>query len=960
MRAATAGELTKLRSDGQAATLRLAFAEPPLVFQARVNGTFPTTDQVQSIPYDTVTLGAYTDLEEGMTLLVGSSAGSGDLGQARIKAGSTSSTLAIGRTSDIPWADNLYLTALREFALWAKQPLLNTTGTLLDDNTTYTDQLTLMRPVPLMGPDALLQLTGATVVYQPSAAASWAPNSTITGYSWSCSPAAASLTGGTTATPTITFNATGTYTLKLTVTAANGKTTTGHRTVRVVGGSETPITEFTLDQLQGDTSAGGWTATVTLFSQAEQSSVRDRAKVFIYASDTYGGVEGSIGQYAGLEHQVMVGWIIGESIEYDAQIGSVTFTIAGPAAWLQKLGSTATYIEAVTNSPANWNQIKDVNLAKVAWYFLSWRSTAAEVMEIPQPSINYTFGGITAGMGTIWSQITDAASNRLLCEARCDRYGTLHLDRDPQVMTTAQRNALPIIMDFTQADCQEKIDLERRTVPESGVLELSGLYFSGGSTGLILSRAAGWAMKHYGKPETRDRIVASSQADANLIAGSLLAKSNNPYPRVTLKLAQNNRMLDIGGAAWCRLSIAAGDTPRGITWTNQRLIPRKITLQYDPKTGAPTTVAEFEPEATPEIAVTVDVPTIGTINVPTQPGLPGYPIGPFTSPFSPIIPPVVPKDPDIPDTGPCEPTAPANGPFPFFVKGTVVDNRLEPIYAWMGGWSAQARGSGASNITTLVLNCRFDEYLAGNWVEAPAATWGTAYLLDRNGSRLATGTWSGTGQQRTITFAPPANTRFYGIEIGVTGAVGAITASGVVFQDPQEGFYGYPVLADEKSLTTLSDGSLFYSRLMTIDVDTPRTYAFTRTNFTIAGVTGGGVVEVSGDMHPLGGWLTRGLYGWFGMTWTDSSGAARDMLPFLPWEADQDPEYPANGTTFPVDFTKSTYTQHGGPGYSAGFIERVYLAGVVQQLTTYTRAWMRNLPSRRLSVFSGYLYNLCN
>lgn len=765
MRAATSPELTKLRSDGQWSRLYLAFAEQTVIFQARVNGTFSTTDQVASVPFDTVTTGAYTDLAENQTLYIGSSAGASDLGMARIKS-ATSTSIKIARTSDVSWADNLYLTAVREYGLWAKQPLMDPAGPRLDDDLSYTDQLSKMRPIPILGPDALLRLASGTVSYHPSASTSWVPGSTISAYAWTVTPSTGvTVANGSTATPTITLTLPGTYDLKLVVSAANGRNTTGHRTLRVVGGAETPITEFTLDQLQADMQAGGWSATITLLAQADQTAVRDRGKVFVYADDYYAGALGSVGQISELEHQVFVGWIVGESIEYNASYGTLTFDVKGPGHWLTTIGSTATYIEQVTSNPANWNQMTRTTLAEIVWYFAVWRSTAAQTIDIIKPTLTTEFGGITAGMGSIWSQMTDAATNRLLCEPRCDRYGRLCFDRDPQIMTGAEKNALPVVMGFTQADCQDKIELERKITPDTGVLELSGLYFGGNKQNLILSRASGWTLKRFGKPETRDRIVATDQADANRIAGSLLGKANNPYPRVTLRLAENNRMIDIAPASYCTLSIASGDTPRGVVWSTQRIIPRKITQTWDPVSGAPSTTVEFEPESSQDLAVTVDVPTIGKINVPTQPTPPTIPYNPYRNPYWPQLPPGIIQEPPPTDEVDCLISAPANGPYPVFLRYVLYDNKRESAYVAFSGTRLVVRGTGASAPTTLVINCIFEEFDGTLWNENASATWAEAYVLDTRGTRVATGVWSGTGRLRTIVFSPAANTRISAFEI---------------------------------------------------------------------------------------------------------------------------------------------------------------------------------------------------
>jgi hypothetical protein len=136
-------------------------------------------------------------------------------------------------TSEIVWADNLYLTVVDEFGLWAKHPsLIGTTLEMMDYLTSYDTQHSDFAPVPVLGPDAVLWLSGATVSITPSAASSWVPGSTIASYEWQAVGASAT-SGLTTATPTITYDAAGVYRLRCTVTAANGEDWEGFRKVFV-------------------------------------------------------------------------------------------------------------------------------------------------------------------------------------------------------------------------------------------------------------------------------------------------------------------------------------------------------------------------------------------------------------------------------------------------------------------------------------------------------------------------------------------------------------------------------------------------------------------------------------------------------------------------------------------------------------------------------------------------------
>ncbi len=181
-RAITAGELAKLRTDGQFSRVRLLIDVPVAIFKARINQTFTTLNNVVQITYDTVTLGAYTDIAANMTLYIGSSDGAYDVGITRIRKTPTSSILYINPESEIDFANDLYLTVVDEYSLWCKR--INETDGKADYDTTYSDQHSVFDPVPVLGPDVVLWMDGATEQTTRDGSSSYCIGGTISSYAW--------------------------------------------------------------------------------------------------------------------------------------------------------------------------------------------------------------------------------------------------------------------------------------------------------------------------------------------------------------------------------------------------------------------------------------------------------------------------------------------------------------------------------------------------------------------------------------------------------------------------------------------------------------------------------------------------------------------------------------------------------------------------------------------------------
>ena len=334
-RAATAPELVKLRSDNQSTRLYLTVHSPTSIYTARLAAVPASTDQIASITYNTGS-GTLANVKADMTLLAGSAAGLSDRGICRIrKDGATlAGTFYVAETSQITWTTGDYLTVLDEFVLWPRHIKIAPDGTtpLMDYDVAYTNQNVAAgaQPTPIMGPHAVLWKRGATVTYSPDASSSWVKDGTISTYAWAC--VGATFDDATSATPVITFSATGTYRLDLTVTGDNAVTFTGRRYVFVVDDTHGLTTQFTLDNCSGDTSSGGWQFGVTLYAEATKALIRDRALCILHAVDYYGTAQGSIGYVTGCENIVALGWIAGESITRgtDDQWGAVSFEVQGP------------------------------------------------------------------------------------------------------------------------------------------------------------------------------------------------------------------------------------------------------------------------------------------------------------------------------------------------------------------------------------------------------------------------------------------------------------------------------------------------------------------------------------------------------------------------------------------------------------------------------------------------------
>ncbi len=235
----------------------LFILDPQTVYAAQAHADTVTYGRWQSTdiwhlikPYN-VTAGTLADIEDGMTLLLGSSAGGRDFGIARVKGVVTDPTLGdcievwvSQGTGDgeLAVAADAYITVLDDFRVWAKIPHMRSDGTILKDGTrTYLDN-TPPPPVANAGVGYAGEMdaaTGqATVQHDGSGSFAVAQGATIAGYLWEIGDG--TLVSGAVTDPAITVAyPPGFRWAKLTVTDSNGKSSVQRVPVAVTGDTVT-------------------------------------------------------------------------------------------------------------------------------------------------------------------------------------------------------------------------------------------------------------------------------------------------------------------------------------------------------------------------------------------------------------------------------------------------------------------------------------------------------------------------------------------------------------------------------------------------------------------------------------------------------------------------------------------------------------------------------------------------
>jgi len=612
-RAMTSPELSLIRSDGQFSNLYLAILKPATVYTALVNQTFTTQDMIAQVTYDTGS-GTLGNVLPGMTMYV-SAIGYGkyELGQCRIRKTPSGTDFYIGEGSEIAWANRLYLTVVDEFNLWARHIKLDVNNVAyMDYDIAYTDQHLTLNPVPVLGPRLIpVWLSSGTVIIPFDATDSWCIGSYVNAWNWTAAGASSS-SGMATSTPTITYNAAGTYRVDCVVTAFNGKTTTGHAYVMVFDDAHPPITQFEFKGASGSWSGGGWTTKVLMYAEADSSLVVDRAQCVLFAKDYYGTTLQSISPVTGRENIITSGWINSETIEINPDGSSVEFTFASANSWLDKLPGFPVGLQNVALADA-WTNFGQLTVDKSLYHLFYWQSTVIPVIDV------YLTGDTklsaeqsVPGEMSLWQQISYLATNTLLAKGISDRYSRLFVEVDADLTSVTDRSTIPVVMTLGYTDWRDKAQIIQYIVPPTGKIAASGVAIDVNSIPLAyFALSPGHVFKRHGKSGKQDRLLLKDQSHLNETTGMLVGKDNRRLDFV-FDLAGNNRMVDIAPKQFVTFNVVAGDSPIGFTYSGHVII-REIAISFSSgSNGKDDNFLQItwhaEQETFPELSTNGDIP----------------------------------------------------------------------------------------------------------------------------------------------------------------------------------------------------------------------------------------------------------------------------------------------------------------------------------------------------------------
>lgn len=594
----SASDLELIRLRPQSSNLSLSIFQPQTVLACQINagtGTVARGDRV--IPFDSVTSGSYLSVEPGMTLLVGTSAGSRNLGRIRIKS-ITATHITVSENSHIFWVDLAHLTVLRYFEMWPVYPRIIPDPADDEDvifykdyDIPYTDENSVLGVFPCAGNHRAFW-AGEQTYWSASGTAHMVSGTSLT-YDWAFE-GGSSITGSSSQTPgNVTYNTPGHYVTRLIVTGDNGSSDTTYRYVSVYNRPENsannnPIKKWEVQSISGSRGEGGSRASIKVTD--EILDIHDGDVVVIFADDWYGGNNISLGGNAiGNPKIFFVGHILSDSIRYNYQSSYTEFEVGNISEVMKATETYAISLETSIN-PTKWFQMLNLDGRRGIYHFLKWHSTAMFLADFEFVGTDQPVQYFDTDRQSLFDAVDNYMRNALLGTMVSDRQGKMWIEVGHTLYTNPALD-FPIQMTVDRRDWIGEPLIQERLSDELSFIEVGGVAWSGGVTGTFqpfLSQAPGATPGGKGSPDNIPGLAISGQAQLNTISGNVFADRNTVYPQIEMNMSAGFRNMDIAPIMATRVNVDNTDTNRnidiharyfveGMDWTmdvqNQVLLP---------------------------------------------------------------------------------------------------------------------------------------------------------------------------------------------------------------------------------------------------------------------------------------------------------------------------------------------------------------------------------------------------
>jgi len=506
----------------------VAFLPNTIVFAALVNGA-PTGTSFAQVTFDTVTTGAYTDVQVGQVVLIGTDS---DIRKAtftgRVRLAPTSTLLYINEVSDVI-ANNAHIWVIDDYRIMDRLSRISAGAQLKDYS------LTFQNTPPYVY--NLQSVYAGVVDSSGKIALSFAPlaqpvmsGATISSWLWTV-PAGMTITTGSTTTQNIsaTFDSGFSGFVTVAATDSNGKAGSFHFWVLAVAADFSNVVNLDTNGVNLTNDNGSWSGSLTAFSGV--SALLDNTLVVIFDVEWYNGTKGSLFANVKFLGRIRTERDSTTSDEIFSRLQKADFDLEGV---IDQLGREEhlPFALVTKTSPAKWDELVNLTIPRAIAYSLIWHTTLLTLHSLSFDVFDNTwlYPLLPTQGGNIQGVITDLGSS-INANLQAAPTGELQIVRHADYLSNTQRSSLVTVANFTTEDLIAIQPLTLSEVDETGKVQASGGFYNSTSGTVIplLSLAPGAAQGiGSGVSNFARQVLVANQTQANA-QNELNTRTGNEY-----------------------------------------------------------------------------------------------------------------------------------------------------------------------------------------------------------------------------------------------------------------------------------------------------------------------------------------------------------------------------------------------------------------------------------------------
>lgn len=662
----TAQQLQTIRTRPQGSEWYLAIHRPQTLDRFYFdNPTALTGSIVGEIPVHRIVSGSWAAsrlaasyVKAGMTGVVwgldSNSALTQRLGEIRIRRdwSGNDSVLYIAESGSglINWGAASTVDVIDQYRPWIKHPRYDTDASQwrMDFDVAYDGQLNNWGPYANLGPPIVVLPTSSTEIFESGSFLQWvvdfygneslAIQNVLNSGTWVFpdGQTVSSAIGTSSAPVKITFTGASPGGSYFTFTAVDntGASHLGRRLIFALNDiSEVP--RVAISDITGGIEQGGYQgrflSTIGALPESTYPYL-DNSELVVFERARYGASRASFGgNFGHRENVIFRGWVTQKDIRVGPFSSDMSLTAETIGGMLTDADSYDIFLANYQAGGSDWTEMQGLSLDGVAQFALKWRSTVGEICDWKN----------MGGLGTTETILYQSLPRGPFFDQLRENYGTRgvlgYFGADMQSNLFAYQdqniNGSSATLPRTNLENEDFRDDITITNPPRDTNAQTSLYAVTSDIPYGAESPA-HVRGYFGGERVFERgLLVDSQDRLITWTGNYRAKLNSRFPRTTIPFAHNMR-LDAVPQSVIRMSTAASDNARGITWTNKDFLTKELNVTYDATMGYPLWDLTVEEVVDGIGGSSITFPSVDDIvPIPTNPPDPG------TIDF-PVVPPV--------------------------------------------------------------------------------------------------------------------------------------------------------------------------------------------------------------------------------------------------------------------------------------------------------------------------------